>query len=111
MTDVLAKPVLVDGAELLHQNNRGQFQTVLAINKIMRRQTGLYPDLAGNSGNNDRRAEPITYIVLDNHHRAVALLFRADALAEIGIIHITARVCSLHGKTSFEIIGSAKPPM
>ena len=75
MADVLAKSVLVDGTKLLHQNNRGQFQTVLAINKIMRRQPRLYTDLAGNGGYNNGRTEPVAHIILDNHHRAVALLF------------------------------------
>ena len=86
MADVLVQPALVHGAELLQQDDRRKLQTVLRVNKVVRRQLGLDAHLAGNGGNDDRGAVPVSDIVLNDNDRAIALLLGADPATEIRVI-------------------------
>ena len=48
----------------------------------------------------------VSDIVLNNHDGAIAFLFRADATAQIGVIHIAAQICVVHSvMTSFVYLG------
>ena len=67
---------------------------------------GFHAGFARNGSDNDRRAVFVPDIILNDHDRAVALLLRADAPAQIGVIHIAAQICVAHSvMTSFVYLG------
>lgn len=56
----------------------------------MGRKFWLYAYFAGNSGHDHGGAVFVPHVVLDNQNRAVAFLFRANALAQIAVIQLAA---------------------
>ena len=41
-------------------------------------------------------AVPVAYIILDDDHRAIAVLFRANARTQVCIIQFSTKICSVH---------------
>ena len=84
-----------------------QFQAVLGIvDVVVRGKFGFHAGFARDGSDNDCGAVFVSDIVLDDYDRAVALLLRADAPAQIGVIHIAAQICVAHSvMTSFVYLG------
>ena len=106
MPDEVAQAALIDGAQLFQQDDRGQLQAVLGVDVVVGGKFGFHAGFARNGSDNDCGAVFVPNIVLDNHDGAVALLLRADATAQIGVIHIAAQICVVHSvMTSFVYLG------
>ena len=91
---------------LLIDADRGPFQAVLGFDVVVGGKFGFHAGLARNGSDNDRGAVFVPNIVLDDHDGTVALLLRADAPAQIGVIHIAAQICVVHSvMTSFVYLG------
>ena len=106
MPNEVAQAALIDGAQLFQQDDRGQLQAVLGVDVVVGRKFGFHAGFACNGSDNDRGAVFVSDIVLDDYDRAVALLLRADAPAQIGVIHIAAQICVAHSvMTSFVYLG------
>ena len=102
MPNEVAQATLIDGAQLFQQDDRGQFQAILGVDVVVGGKFGFHAGFARNGSDNDRRAMFVSDIVLNDHDGTVALLFRADATAQIGVIHIAAQICVVHSvMTSF----------
>ena len=96
MPDKVDQATLIDSTQLFQQDDRGQFQAVLGVDVVVGRKFGFHA----------RRAVFFPDIILNDHDRAVALLLRADAPAQIGVIHIAAQICVVHSvMTSFVYLG------
>lgn len=96
MSDVCAQTFLVNGAELFQKNERGQFQPVFRLEKIVSGQLGLGVHFAGYGRHNDGGAVFVPRVVLKNKDGAIAFLLGADSPAQIGIVHIAAQICPVH---------------
>lgn len=96
-SDVGCQAVLVDSAKLLRENDRRGFQTGLLADFIMGGEFGLCAVLTCHSGDNDRGAVLIADVILDDDHRAVAVLFGADALTQVSIVQLPTFDCSVDG--------------
>ena len=96
MPDEVAQAALIDGAQLFQQDDGGQFQAVLGVDVVVGGKFGFHAGFARNGSDNDRRAMFVSDIVLNDHDGTVALLFRADATAQTGVIHIAAQICVVH---------------
>ena len=106
MPDEVAQAALIDGAQLFQQDDGGQFQAVLGVDVVVGGKFGFHAGFARNGSDNDRRAMFVSDIVLNDHDGTVALLLRADATAQIGVIHIAAQICVVHSvMTSFVYLG------
>ncbi len=107
MPDKVAQATLIDSTQLFQQDDRGQFQAVLGIvDVVVRGKFGFHAGFARDGSDNDRGAVFVPDIVLNDHDGTVALLLRADASAQIGVIHIAAQICVVHSvMTSFVYLG------
>ena len=56
----------------------------------MGRQFGLGFDLRGNCCYDGCGAELVSYVILDNNNRAIAVLLGTNPGAEVGIIHLAS---------------------
>jgi len=73
--DLVGKPLLVDGADLLQQNDRVPIESVrFGIDFHMGRQL-RFLDLRGDRRNDDSWAESVPDIILNNENRPYAALF------------------------------------
>ena len=90
MPDEVAQAALIDGSQLFQQDDRGQLQAVLGVDVVVGGKFGFHAGFARNGSDNDRWAVFVPDIVLNNHDGTVALLLRADAPAQIGVIHIAS---------------------
>ena len=107
MPNEVAQAALIDGAQLFQQDDRGQLQAVLGIvDVVVRGKFGFHAGFACNGSDNDRGAVFVPDIILNDHDGTVALLLRADAPAQISVIHIAAQICVVHSvMTSFVYLG------
>jgi len=106
MPNEVAQAALIDGAQLFQQDDRGQLQAVLGVDVVVGRKFGFHAGFACNGSDNDRGAVFVPDIILNDHDGTVALLLRADAPAQISVIHIAAQICVVHSvMTSFVYLG------
>ena len=107
MPDEVAQATLIDSTQLFQQDDRGQFQAVLGIvDVVVRGKFGFHAGFARDGSDNDRGAVFVPDIVLNDHDVSLALLLRADAPAQISVIHIAAQICVVHSvMTSFVYLG------
>ena len=112
MSDVRFQPPFINGAELLHQHQRRQFQAVLCFEKVMGGQLGLGVHFAGYGRHNDRGAVLVSSIILNNKDRAITFLLGASA--QLGVfVAVIGAMCmgfTIQQAAGIGIIGGADGP-
>ena len=88
MPDEVAQATLINCTQLFQQNDRRQFQVAPSIDVVMSGKFGFLSGFTCNRGNDNRRTVFVSNIILDDYDRTAALLFRADTMAQIGVVYI-----------------------
>ncbi len=88
--DVAGQPSFVHGANLLQQDKGGLRQPVPGVQVVVGGQLGFDVGLAGDGGDDNGGAVLVAHVVLDNNDGPGALLFRADPVAQVGVIQVAA---------------------
>ena len=102
MAYLVFEPFFVDGAKLLQKDDRILFDLIFPGKDLdVGRKLRLVHSRRDRSAD-DRRAVPVSNIVLDDQHRAHPALLRTDDRAEIGIINIASSdIHSIHTPNKF----------
>ena len=92
-TDVLSQSSLVHGSDLLQHDHGGLHKPTPRLQMVVGGQIGFRPDLRGNRRHDGGGTVPVANIVLDNDHRAIAVLLGANPRAQVCVVQFSPEIC------------------
>ena len=95
-SDVLNQPGFVHGSDLLQHDYGRLHKSASLLQMVVGGQIRLCLNLCGNCRHNGCGAMPVSHIVLDNDHRAIAVLLGANPRAKVCIVQFPSEICVFH---------------
>ena len=86
LSNVLNQPGLVHGSDLLQHDHGGLHKPTPRLQMVVGGQIGFRPDLRGNRRHNGGGTMPISHIILDDDHRAIAVLLGTNPRAQVCVV-------------------------
>ena len=86
LSDVLNQPSFVHGSDLLQHDHGRLHKTAPRLQMVVRGQIRLGLNLRGNRRHNGGGTMPISHIILDDDHRAIAVLLGTNPRAKVCVV-------------------------
>lgn len=104
LSDVLNQPGLVHGSDLLQHDHGGLHKPAPRLQMVVGGQIGFRPDLRGNRRHDGRGAMPVSNIILNNDHRAIAVLLGTNPRTKVCVVQFSSPNVQINGSSNCVVV-------